>query len=102
MLSESLLRCLTQAMLLYSLIPTTVQAFSLKRQATTCNGHAEVRRFCIPSTDHPKFPFSTGQKLCSRSYGNISFVGAHDSFAVGTNNRKFLRFTNRLRVNLNP
>ncbi|KAJ7070819.1 PLC-like phosphodiesterase [Mycena amicta] len=33
--------------------------------ATTCNGHSE---------------------LCDKSFGNVSFVGAHDSYAVGTNN----------------
>jgi len=53
----------------HALLPVTlfsmVQAVSLKRQATVCNGHAE---------------------LCSRTYGNVTFVGAHDSFAVGTNN----------------
>ncbi|KAJ7170103.1 PLC-like phosphodiesterase [Mycena filopes] len=38
---------------------------ALTQRATTCNGHAE---------------------LCERSYGNVSFVGAHDSYAVGTNN----------------
>ncbi|EPQ60366.1 PLC-like phosphodiesterase [Gloeophyllum trabeum ATCC 11539] len=38
---------------------------SVTRRATTCNGHAE---------------------LCDRSYGNVTFVGAHDSYAVGTNN----------------
>jgi len=42
-----------------------VQARSLNARASTCNGHAE---------------------LCSRSYGNVSFVGTHDSYAVGTNN----------------
>jgi len=31
-------------------------------RATVCNGHAE---------------------FCSRSYGNVSFVGAHDSYAIG-------------------
>jgi len=31
-------------------------------RATVCNGHAE---------------------LCTRSYGNVSYVGAHDSYAVG-------------------
>ena len=41
-------------------------------RATVCNGHAE---------------------LCSRSYGNVTFVGAHDSYAitknkVGTGNSK--------------
>ncbi|KAJ7675387.1 PLC-like phosphodiesterase [Mycena rosella] len=35
------------------------------RRATTCNGHSE---------------------LCDKSYGNVSYVGAHDSYAVGTNN----------------
>ncbi|KAJ7161349.1 PLC-like phosphodiesterase [Mycena crocata] len=35
------------------------------QRATTCNGHSE---------------------LCDRSYGNVSFVGAHDSYAVGVNN----------------
>ncbi|TBU63819.1 PLC-like phosphodiesterase [Dichomitus squalens] len=34
------------------------------RRATVCNGHAE---------------------LCDRSFGNVTFVGAHDSYAVGTN-----------------
>jgi hypothetical protein len=40
-------------------------AATFERRATTCNGHAE---------------------LCERSYGNVTFVGAHDSYAVGTNN----------------
>jgi hypothetical protein len=31
-------------------------------RATVCNGQAE---------------------LCSRSYGNVTFVGAHDSYAIG-------------------
>ncbi|KAF8481957.1 PLC-like phosphodiesterase [Russula ochroleuca] len=35
------------------------------RRATTCNGFSD---------------------LCGRSYGNITFVGAHDSYAVGVNN----------------
>ncbi|KAF8898964.1 PLC-like phosphodiesterase [Infundibulicybe gibba] len=55
---------------LYSL--TLVNAAALNparagpvRRATVCNGHAE---------------------LCTRSYGNVSFVGAHDSYAIGVNN----------------
>jgi len=40
-----------------------VDARSLRR-ATICNGDSS---------------------LCDRSYGNVSFVGAHDSYAVGTN-----------------
>jgi len=35
------------------------------RRATTCNG---------------------SPTLCNRSYGNVTFVGAHDSYAVGVNN----------------
>jgi len=34
-----------------------------QRRATVCNGHAE---------------------LCSQSFGNVTFVGAHDSYAIGT------------------
>ncbi|KAF7318862.1 hypothetical protein HMN09_00221700 [Mycena chlorophos] len=34
-----------------------------KKRATVCNGHAE---------------------LCDRSYGNVTFIGAHDSFAFST------------------
>ncbi|KDQ63324.1 hypothetical protein JAAARDRAFT_188912 [Jaapia argillacea MUCL 33604] len=40
-------------------------AASIESRATTCNGHAE---------------------LCDRSFGNITFVGSHDSYAIGTNN----------------
>lgn len=36
---------------------------SSSRRATTCNGSSD---------------------LCSRSFGNVTFVGAHDSYAVGT------------------
>ncbi|KAI9444817.1 PLC-like phosphodiesterase [Lactarius indigo] len=36
-----------------------------ERRATTCNGFSQ---------------------FCDRSYGNITFVGAHDSYAVGTSN----------------
>ncbi|KAL1676159.1 PLC-like phosphodiesterase [Schizophyllum commune] len=35
------------------------------RRASTCNGFSE---------------------LCDKSFGNVSFVGAHDSYAVGTDN----------------
>jgi len=44
---------------------SSVQAFSTQKRATTCNGSPD---------------------LCLRSYGNVSFVGAHNSYAVGTNN----------------
>ncbi|KAI0375129.1 PLC-like phosphodiesterase [Pilatotrama ljubarskyi] len=42
---------------------TSAAALTATRRATTCNGHAE---------------------LCDRSFGNVTFVGAHDSYAVGT------------------
>ncbi|THH09593.1 hypothetical protein EW145_g1888 [Phellinidium pouzarii] len=47
-----------------SVVPA-YSAASLQKRATTCNGHPE---------------------FCNRSFGNVSFVGAHDSYAVGTNN----------------
>ncbi|EGO04745.1 hypothetical protein SERLA73DRAFT_173938 [Serpula lacrymans var. lacrymans S7.3] len=37
---------------------------NINRRASVCNGHAE---------------------LCNRSFGNVTFVGAHDSYAVGIN-----------------
>lgn len=43
--------------------PPAVPEPTLNRRATTCNGHAE---------------------LCSRSFGNITFIGSHDSYAIGT------------------
>jgi len=49
---------------LFLALATTAYASSVPR-ATTCNGHAE---------------------LCSQTYGNVTFVGAHDSYAVGAGN----------------
>ena len=47
----------------------------LNRRATICNGHAE---------------------LCDRGFGNVTFIGAHNSYAIGTNgsliNIHFLSF----------
>ena len=50
----------------YSVFGSALAPVLLPR-ATVCNGHAE---------------------FCSRSYGNVSYVGAHDSYAVGVNLRK--------------
>ncbi|KAH8119888.1 PLC-like phosphodiesterase [Phellopilus nigrolimitatus] len=47
-----------------SAVPASL-ATSLNGRATTCNGNSQ---------------------LCDKSYGNVTFVGAHDSYAVGTNN----------------
>ncbi|WWC65925.1 uncharacterized protein I303_108547 [Kwoniella dejecticola CBS 10117] len=50
-------------MLSFSLLPVTALALiSSTLAADTCNGHAE---------------------LCSRQYSNVTFIGAHDSYAVG-------------------
>ncbi|KAF7307121.1 PLC-like phosphodiesterase [Mycena indigotica] len=51
-------------MLGFSLAISLLSA-TLTSAATICNGHAE---------------------LCGKSFGNVSFVGAHNSYAVGTNN----------------
>ncbi|KAJ8521958.1 hypothetical protein ONZ45_g1379 [Pleurotus djamor] len=54
------------ALVASSLLPSIfVQAASLTSRATVCNGHAE---------------------LCERTYGSVSYVGAHNSYAVGFNN----------------
>jgi len=49
---------------LLGLIPSSL-GIALAPRATVCNGHAE---------------------FCSRSYGNVSYIGAHDSYAVGSTN----------------
>jgi hypothetical protein len=51
---------LTQSVFSRALAPVIVQP-----RATVCNGHPE---------------------LCTRTFGNVSFVGAHDSYAVGVDN----------------
>lgn len=38
---------------------------NVARRATVCNGHAE---------------------LCDRSFGNVTFIGTHNSYAIGVNN----------------
>ncbi|OBZ68413.1 hypothetical protein A0H81_11684 [Grifola frondosa] len=53
------------SLLLSSAIRAAAHAVSPSRRATVCNGHSE---------------------LCDRSFANVTFVGAHDSYAVGTNN----------------
>ena len=64
---------LTQA---YTVLGSALAPVILPR-ATVCNGHAE---------------------LCSRSYGNVTYVGAHDSYAIGagfrksTSTKRFLSF----------
>ncbi|PBL00500.1 PLC-like phosphodiesterase [Armillaria gallica] len=62
MLSSTKLLAQVASLLLLS---HTSNAAATHRRATTCNGHSQ---------------------LCDMSYGNVSFVGAHNSYAVGTNN----------------
>ncbi|TFK36919.1 PLC-like phosphodiesterase [Crucibulum laeve] len=68
--SANILLALSSALVIHAYPSAYSQARAptnsgLARRATTCNGHAE---------------------LCDRSYGNVTFVGAHDSYAVGVNN----------------
>ncbi|GFZ50002.1 Uncharacterized secreted protein [Saitozyma sp. JCM 24511] len=49
--------------MLPTFILSTLALASSALAATTCNGHSE---------------------LCNRSYGNVTFVGTHDSYAVGS------------------
>jgi len=60
-------KLLTQVILSLLVSSDISHALSEKRQSnpSTCNGHSE---------------------LCDRSFGNVTFVGAHDSYAVSTTN----------------
>ncbi|KAJ3816993.1 PLC-like phosphodiesterase [Lentinula raphanica] len=62
MLSTNIIVQVAAALVL--LVPNTLAA-SVVQRATVCNGYSE---------------------LCDRSLGNITFVGTHDSYAVGVNN----------------
>ena len=71
--SEHRLMLLLRANLLFFASILLTQAYGsalapvILPRATVCNGHAE---------------------LCSRSYGNVSYVGAHDSYAFKVGARK--------------
>ncbi|KAI0322183.1 PLC-like phosphodiesterase [Amylostereum chailletii] len=56
---------LRSAQVALALSAVSVLAIPSAPRATTCNGSSD---------------------LCNRSYGNVTFVGAHDSYAVGVNN----------------
>lgn len=55
----------TQAVIRCVLLSPLVYALSTFKRASVCNGNAD---------------------LCSRSFGNVTFVGAHNSYAVGSTN----------------
>ncbi|KAH9950903.1 PLC-like phosphodiesterase [Amylocystis lapponica] len=61
------MQSLAQVVLCFLVSASLSHALSVERQtsSSTCNGHAE---------------------LCDRSFGNITFVGAHDSYAVSSVN----------------
>ncbi|EED80483.1 predicted protein [Postia placenta Mad-698-R] len=61
------LACITQVVLLLLLVPkSAAHALAVTRATpSTCNGYSQ---------------------LCDRSYGNVTFVGAHDSYAVSSTN----------------
>ncbi|KAH9486546.1 putative secreted protein [Psilocybe cubensis] len=63
--SLAVLTLASTASLTHALSGSTLASEALNRRATVCNGHAE---------------------LCNRSFGNVTFVGAHDSYAIGVNN----------------
>lgn len=66
------LKHLTQVVLSSLLLSATViHASPGARRATVCNGHAE---------------------LCNRSFGNVTFVGSHDSYAIGVNSCVYITF----------
>lgn len=56
---------LTQVVTRFLMLLPLVRAVPPLKRATVCNGNAD---------------------LCARSFGNVSFVGAHDSYAVGSMN----------------
>ncbi|GLB38859.1 putative PLC-like phosphodiesterase [Lyophyllum shimeji] len=60
---EPLLAVLSTVFLSSSALGSWIPRFNAKR-ATVCNGHAE---------------------LCGRSYGNVTYLGAHNSFAASSN-----------------
>ena len=66
----------------FSSVATTVR----ERRATTCNGFSQV---CPSHASISMSGIYPDPQFCDRSYGNITFVGAHDSFAVGVNNGEF-------------
>ncbi|KAF5352466.1 hypothetical protein D9756_006018 [Leucocoprinus leucothites] len=70
-LTKQLLKSLS-LVLLSAVLPASAapgrSASNVERRATVCNGHAE---------------------LCEKSFGSVTFVGAHDSYAIGNSNGNF-------------
>jgi hypothetical protein len=62
-------------------------ATTIGRRATICNGFPEVRAYHT----HCHIGHTLYLQFCARSYGNVTFVGAHDSYAVGVNNGRLAR-----------
>ena len=65
--------------MLLQAVPLLVFAFALLTQSVFGSALAPV---ILPrATVCNGFP-----ELCTRTFGNVSFVGAHDSYAIGVNN----------------
>ena len=48
----------------------------------------DMRRYVDLASGIPAGRSSPNQQFCGRGYGNITYVGAHNSYAVGLNNRE--------------
>ncbi|KAK1228512.1 hypothetical protein PQX77_008452 [Marasmius sp. AFHP31] len=68
------------ASLLLSATANAATVVSASKRATTCNGYNE---------------------LCERSYGNVTFVGAHDSYAIGNITNAFVNQDQDVTTQLN-
>jgi len=63
-------------------------------RASVCNGYSEVHVYHLIFSNFllttraalPVALLLAPRKLCSKSYGNVTIVGAHDSYAVGAGN----------------
>jgi type IV secretory pathway TrbL component len=93
---QLVLNCLVISMILSMLYVAPVAlalflpfsfAITIGPRATICNGFPEVRAYYARChIGHTLY-----MQFCARSYGNTTFVGAHDSYAVGVNNGGFAR-----------
>jgi len=89
--STSMMRFSSAAQVALSVLFSSAIAnvMSLERRATTCNGHLEVSA-SLPVGTSAFTELKNIPQLCNRGYGNVSFVGAHNSYAVGVDNREYL------------
>lgn len=77
-------KSMTQVVLSLLISRSLAYSVDVRTRATTCNGSSDVSRPVLLVSP----PLTVIAQLCDRSYGNVTFVGAHDSYAVGVNNRE--------------